>query len=205
MVIKILCNIHSFIYFLIGQLATRNNGGISPKHKIMKYHDFFLNNIAEDDRVLDIGCGNGLVARDLSKKAKEVVGIDISNNSIRNARRTCFNKNVRFICGDATVYKFETTFDAIVLSNVLEHIENRIEFLLKIKPISKKILIRVPMIDRDWLTLYKKSIGAAWRLDNTHFIEYTLSSFKKELGLAGLQITQYSIQFGEIWAITEYE
>ena len=72
-------------------------------------------------------------------------------------------------------------FDVIILSNVLEHIENRIEFLQKIKNLAPKILIRVPMINRDWITLYKKELGVEWRLDKTHYIEYTLESSKQKL------------------------
>jgi len=53
----------------------------------------------------------------------------------------------------------------------LEHIENRIEFLNKIKNLAPKILIRVPMINRDWITLYKKELGMEWRLDKTHYID----------------------------------
>ena len=83
----------------------------------------------------------------------------------------------------------------------MEHIENRIEFLNKIKNLAPKILIRVPMINRDWITLYKKELGIEWRLDKTHYIEYTLESFKKELEKAGLNLEKYSIQFGEIWAV----
>jgi len=67
------------------------------------------------------------------------------------------------------------------LSNILEHIENRVKFLNKIKNLAPKILIRVPMINRDWITLYKKELGVEWRLDKTHYIEYTLESFEKEL------------------------
>ena len=37
------------------------------------------------------------------------------------------------------------------------------------------------MINRDWITLYKKELGIEWRLDKTHYIEYTLESFKEEL------------------------
>jgi len=37
------------------------------------------------------------------------------------------------------------------------------------------------MINRDWITLYKKELGVEWRLDKTHYIEYTLESFEKEL------------------------
>ena len=56
-------------------------------------------------------------------------------------------------------------------------------------------------INRDWITLYKKELGVEWRLDKTHYIEYTLESFKEELKKAGLNLEKYSIQFGEIWAV----
>lgn len=57
------------------------------------------------------------------------------------------------------------------------------------------------MINRDWIILYKKELGIEWRLDKTHYIEYTLESFKEELEKAGLNLEKYSIQFGEIWAV----
>ncbi len=203
--IRFFCNIHSFIYFLIGQLATRSNQGINPKHEIMKYHDFFVENVSSEATVLDIGCGNGMVAYDVSQKAKEVIGIDFSSKSIRKAEKTYPRENLRFIIGDATTFKFQKKFDAIILSNVLEHIQKRVDFLKKISGLSSTLLVRVPMINRDWLTLYKKEIGANWRLDKTHYVEYTLDSFKKELGQAGLKIKSHSVQFGEIWAIVEHE
>ena len=203
--IKFLCNLHSFIYFLIGQLATRSNQGINPKHEIMKYHDFFINNISQNSTVLDIGCGNGMVAYDISKKAKKVVGIDFSSKSIEKAKRIYHGNNLEFIVGDATIFQFQKKFDIIVLSNVLEHIEKRVDFLKNIKGLSDTLLIRVPMINRDWITPYKKEIGANWRLDNTHYIEYTLDSFQNELNQAALKIKNYSIQFGEIWAVIEHE
>jgi len=53
----------------------------------------------------------------------------------------------------------------------------------------------------NWITLYKKELGVEWRLDKTHYIEYTLESFKKELEKAELNLEKYSIQFGEIWAV----
>ena len=36
---------HNFSYGKINQLSLRLNNGIHPKHEIMKYHQFFLNNI----------------------------------------------------------------------------------------------------------------------------------------------------------------
>ena len=38
-------------------------------------------------------------------------------------------------------------------------------------------------------------------MDKGYFVEYTLDSFKEELEEAGLKINNYTIQFGEIWAI----
>lgn len=84
---------------------------------------------------------------------------------------------------------------------MLEHIENREDFLLKIKELADKFLIRVPMLNRDWLTYYKRELGAEYFLDSTHKIEYTMESFAQELGKAGLKIDKASIQFGEIWAV----
>lgn len=197
-----LCWLHNFIYFLIGQLATKANGGVNPKHDIMKYHDFFVDNVKTSDRVLDIGCGIGLVARDLSKKAAYVTGIDTLPKSIAEAkRRNLDQQNITFILGDATTYAFKEKFDVITLSNVLEHIKNRVDFLKGIRSLAPKFLVRIPMINRDWLTLYKKSIGAEWRLDSTHYTEYTLPSFEGELATAHMKIDSYSIQYGEIWAI----
>jgi cytidyltransferase-like protein len=43
---------------------------------------------------------------------------------------------------------------------------------------NKQLLIRVPMIDRDWITVYKRELGIEYRLDNTHFIEYTFKEFQ---------------------------
>ena len=57
------------------------------------------------------------------------------------------------------------------------------------------------MIDRSWLVLYKKELGIEYRLDKTHYIEYTIDDFKRELEDAELELVDFSIRFGEIWAI----
>jgi hypothetical protein len=49
--------------------------------------------------------------------------------------------------------------------------------------------------------LYKKEIGMDYRLDKEHYVEYTLETFEDELREAGLKTEEYSVQFGEIWAV----
>ena len=195
--------IYNFSYQNILKISTKLNDGINPKVNIIKYGNFFLNNIEENSKVLDIGCGIGFLTKLLSKKAKKVIGIDINKESFKFALRNHNNHNIEYIVGDATIYNFKEYFDYIILSNGLEHIKNRKEFLKKIKPLSKVILIRVPMIDRSWLPLYIKNLGLEYRLDQSHYIEYTFKSFKKEIEDSGLKIKSYDIKFGEIWSLIE--
>lgn len=194
--------LHNFSYKLSSRFAIKVEGeGLHPKHRLMEYHNFFVDNINSNDIVLDIGCGNGALTYDVAKKAKKVIGIDLNKNNIAIAKEKYSALKIEYIVGDVTRDLPNKKFDVIILSNVLEHIENRVEFLENIKKMAPKILIRVPMINRDWITLYKKEIGVKWRLDPTHFTEYTLESFQEELKDAGLNLKKYKIQFGEIWAV----
>lgn len=194
--------LHNFSYKLSSIFAIKaERERLHPKHRLMEYHKFFVDNVNLNDIVSDIGCGNGALTYDVAKKAKKVIGIDLNKNNIAIAKEKYLALNIEYVIGDVTKDLPNKKFDVIILSNVLEHIKNRVEFLKKIKKMAPKLLIRVPMINRDWITLYKKEIGIEWRLDSTHFIEYTLESFKEELMQADLKIEKYSIQFGEIWAV----
>ncbi len=201
LLLKLFLWLHSFSYKAISRLVVLVEGGLHPKHRIIGYHRFFVHNIAEKDRVLDVGCGNGALTYALAQKAKKVVAIDLSPENIRLAKERFSAPNVEYRVGDATKELGREKFDVIVLSNVLEHLDNRVLFLRQLRKIGPKLLIRVPALDRDWLTLYKKELGSEWRLDKTHRTEYTLKSLRQELKQAGWRIINYSIQFGEIWAV----
>ncbi len=57
------------------------------------------------------------------------------------------------------------------------------------------------MITRDWLSVYKKNQGFNYKLDDTHFIEYSEENFRSELEKAGLRIESTCVKFGELYAI----
>ncbi len=199
-IVRQLLKIHTLSYRFISTFSVAAEDGLHPKHRLMNYHKFFVDNVSESDIVLDIGCGNGALTYDVARKAKYVYGIDINAKNIEYARQKYNADNITYIIGDATEYKFNEDFDVIILSNVLEHIEKRNEFLLKIRDLSDTFLIRVPMINRDWVVLYKKELGLPYMSDPTHYTEYTLESFVDELLQAGLKVKNHTIQFGEIWA-----
>jgi len=212
LLIKPILKLHNLTYMLSGMYASIVNDGIHPKFKILDYQGWFLANIEEGWNVLDIGCNTGALAYSLSEKSNMVYGIEIIEKLVEISKKNRQKNNIEYIYGDATVYDYSNCkpIDCVVLSNVLEHIEQRVEFLIKIKDTikwnsdTKKVfLIRVPVMDRDWITLYKKSMGIEWRLDNTHFIEYTLDKFREEINNSGLEILSTKVKFGEIYAVCQ--
>jgi len=200
-ILRLLLSLDNRLHSLISKYSVKFENGLHPKHRLTKYHNFFLENVDSSDTVLDIGCGNGYNSSKLAEKAAKITGIDIDTENIKLAKEKYQLDNILYIKGDATSYLFNEKFDVIILSNVLEHIKNRVKFLKKVKNLGKKILIRVPLLEREWKVLYKKEFGVEYRLDKTHAIEYTFIGFQEELKIAGLRMLEYKIRFGEIWAL----
>lgn len=198
-IMKLLVWLHNWSYHLIAFFASHS--GTHPKHQIQQYHDFFTSRVSASDRVLDIGCGHGDVSYDVAKKANFVLGIDISAPNIATAQQKYQRQNLSFTVGDALTVDFTEPFDVIILSNVLEHIEHRVDFLRQLARLSPTILIRVPMITRDWISVYKKQEGFEYRLDDTHYIEYDQQTFRREMTQAGLNIASMHSDFGELYAV----
>ncbi len=201
--LRLLFRLDCKLYNLQGQKAVEYDGGIHTKHRHTRYHDFFVDRVRPGERVLDIGCGLGAVAYDVAKrKGAHVVGIDLDANSIALACERYAHPNVEYIEGDVMEDLPDGAFDVVILSNVLEHLPERPAFLLRVVEFTKpsRLLIRVPLFERDWRVPLKKELNVEWRLDSTHQVEYTLESFAAEQTAAGLGIAHQEVRWGEIWA-----
>lgn len=191
------------LYALQGPLAVTYNGGIHTKHRHTGYHGFFVARIKLGEQVLDIGCGTGVVAFDLASKAGAIVdAIDLSETNIATARRLFSHPNLQFRVQDALKLEIERTYDVVVLSNVLEHLNGRPTFLKEVMARSKakRIFVRVPLFERDWRVPLKKELGVEWRLDPDHKTEFTLENFAQEISEAGLDVNHLEVRWGEIWS-----
>ena len=201
--ITFLMDLDTALYPLMGVKSAEYNGGLHTKHRHTKYHDFFVNRIQSTERVLDIGCGNGALASDIAERAgADVVGIDLYEPYIEIANDQFAHPRVTYILGDALKDLPEGDFQVIVMSNVLEHLPDRENFLKKIQQgvTRARFLIRVPTFERDWRVPLKKELGLEWRSDLTHETEYTLESFAGEMADAGLKVIHQEVRWGEIWA-----
>lgn len=205
--LEFLFEIDNRLYSMQGKAARAYGKGIHTKHRHLKYHDFFVKNIKTGERVLDIGSGIGYMCDDIARKVPsvQVVGLELNKDNISFAREHYQRPNLKFIQVDSRKELPDGKFDVVTLSNVLEHIEQRVELLKKIrtqvKP--KRFIIRVPLFERDWRVPLKKELGIDYRLDSSHFIEYTQEGFCEELRQAGLKATHLEVRWGEIWSVAE--
>lgn len=76
-------------------------------------------------KVLDMGCGAGFLTHELSKAGHEVVGVDLSEDSLRIARKLDESGQIKYLCADVTAVPLkESSFDAVCAMDLLEHVEN---------------------------------------------------------------------------------
>ncbi len=87
------------------------------------YHRPLLRQVPDGaERVLDVGCGSGSLARRLAASVPHVDGVDRSAEMIAEARRSA-PANLSLTVGDALDVEFpQETYDAVVSSAVLHHL-----------------------------------------------------------------------------------
>lgn len=201
--LRFLFNLDNDLYLQQGSMSVKYGAGTHTKHRHTGYHDFFINNVKSGEKVLDLGCGQGALAFDLAEKGGcNVLGIDLLESNIYKAVEKYSHHDVEYVVGNVLTDMPEREFDVVVLSNVLEHLADRSDFLVSVAGITKagRFLIRVPIYERDWRVPLKDELGVEWRLDPTHETEYTFESFKDEMRQAFMIIENYEIKWGEIWA-----
>lgn len=204
--LKELLEFDNFLYSKISSVAVEYGGGKHPKHRVTKYHDFFVDNVGEHDSVIDLGSGLGDVTYDVACKTDgDVVGIELNSRNVLESRRRYNRKNLSFLHGDMCkdIVNLKRVFDVVMMSNVLEHMGDRVNLLKKIIEIIVpfKILLRIPYFEREWMVPVKKELGVDYFLDSTHKIEYTYEEFYTEMEEAGLEVSELKANWGEIWAV----
>ena len=106
----------------------------------------------KNDRVLDLGCGTGIIEYLIAEDVAEMVGIDISKPAIDYLSNNFKKSHTHFLCinvltenGDDNI---PTGFDKILCIDVLEHIQSPEKLLIKICLLLKtggKALVTFPV------------------------------------------------------------
>ena len=86
----------------------------------------------EQTKILDIGCGGGLLSEPMSRLGADVTGIDASQKNINIAKLHAkkSNLNINYICTSPEEMKSNKKFDVILNMEIIEHVED-VNFFLE--------------------------------------------------------------------------
>lgn len=97
-------------------------------------------------RVLEIGCGDGVLSCLIARCGCTVVGIDNSDLAVEFARQSAAKRRLPVDFQVASAYELpfkDSSFDAVVSSDVVEHLRNPAGFLVEMRRILKPAGIAV--------------------------------------------------------------
>ena len=156
-------------------------------------------------RVLDIGCSTGIMLELFKKAGWQVWGIEPSTSS-----QLAIQKGIKVLHTSFERAKLpKGHFDLIILNHTLEHMEDPVEIIQKIRPILKSrgiLFIDVP----NFGSLYSKLMGDHWPylLPNEHHFHFTKKSLENILRNQKFKVIhqvsrsglfEYSNPFLELW------
>lgn len=137
---------------------------------------YFALRYTKNKKVLDIACGTGYGTAIISQVAKQVIGVDISLDSIVHARENYSKKNTEFLQGTATNLHFfkNNSFDVVVSFETIEHIRDHHTYLMEVKRVLKdKGIFICSTPNKKIVSPYTK------KPRNPHHVrEYTLKDFR---------------------------
>ena len=159
----------------------------------------------EEGIILDVGCGNGLISHHLGALGYKIHGIDISKKAIDRAISLNKWSNVHFFCKSAEVLENEgQLYDAIICSEVLEHLENPVKLLRVLHTLLKDdgvLIVTVPhgmgprevMVTKpmQWIKLHNEKLWGK------------ISSMKKIMGYSGTTVQSDSDDLTHIHFFTK--
>ena len=156
------------------------NGKFKPLHKFNPIRISFIkdniikslklekkNKPLEKIKILDIGCGGGLLSEPMSILGADVVGIDASSKNINVAKLHAKKNNldIKYICTSPENLKIDKKFDVILNMEIVEHVEDINLFLQSCsKLLRKKGIMFVATLNKTLKSYLFAIIGAEYVL-----------------------------------------
>ena len=121
------------------------------RYSHIQQYESILRFVEKNMRVLDVGCGEGVLSVMMAKKGAIVTGCDLSKPNIEKCKlyaKESGISNSEFIVGDAEKLPFDdSSFDLVVSSHVLEHLPDFDKGLSEVMRVTKKrAIVAIPTI-----------------------------------------------------------
>ena len=148
----------------------------------------------KSDKVLDIGCGDGIFPIELAKRGYSVVGVDLNVKSVNYAKYFSKRSEVKidFLVGDACHLPFANeSFDIILCSEVLEHIKDDEGAIREIERVLKQNGLLILTVPSDKASSYLRHVRCGYSL-------YDISSklTKSGINIINKKIVSYPFRLG---------
>ena len=141
-------------------------------------------------KILDAGCGDGVLSWMLATRGGEVYGVDVEKKALQVAKRKCKGLKARFYMASIYDLPFPSRyFDHIVCLDVIEHLHHPDKALKELKRVwnrSGMIIITTPI-------RWKERLGSRF-----HVKEYTMREFQEVVRRLFLGEQVYFIRFGSV-------
>ena len=118
-------------------------------------------------KILDIGCGGGLLSEPMCRLGAKVTGIDASEKNIKVAKLHSEKNNLQidYFCSSPEKFMTKDKFDVILNMEIVEHVED-VNFFLKScsKLLTKKGIMFVATLNKTLKSYIFAIIGAEYIL-----------------------------------------
>jgi 2-polyprenyl-3-methyl-5-hydroxy-6-metoxy-1,4-benzoquinol methylase len=147
---------------------------------------FLSRNLSPGARVLDVGCGRGVLLRELADRGFEVHGVEISKEAMRGADPRA---EIRIASTLAEAAYDSDSFDEVIIWHVFEHMSDPEAVLAEVNRIlvpGGRLVVAVPNFE----SAQARWAGAAWfHLDlPRHLYQFPLSALRELLRKTGFDV-----------------
>lgn len=173
--------------------------GLDPNHNVRYLQLADAIDALPGQSYLNVGCGRGMVEMLLQRRREVAVGLDPDPESLADAKRLNAHQLwLRFEQG--SLFTQEGQWDLVVMSEVLEHLEDEAGALAAIRRLlapGGTFVMTVPNLDDFGTVLTRLVKGKAPFKAPDHLREYTRRSARQALERAGFQVVRSEgIHFG---------
>ena len=161
------------------------------KDNIMKSFNLNQNKTPlKNIKILDIGCGGGLLSEPICRLGAEVTAIDASEKNIEVAKIHAKkeNLNINYICTSPEKLMNKNQFDVVLNMEIVEHVEN-INFFLKScsKLLKKNGIMFVATLNKTLKSYLFAIVGAEYILQWLPIGTHEWEKFVKPKDLISIQ------------------
>lgn len=182
------------------RLAHERSFQVFTEHPVRKRSfEFLRRHLSSHHKVMDLGCGNGDLSRLIAGEVHQVIAVDHNPRMIDRANQTPKPDNLTFHTGDALqfVEALNQTFDVLILSHVVEHLEDPQSFLHRHRNGARFFYIEVPDQERTPLNAYREQLQSGLSYsDNDHIWEFNRDDMIQLIRSSGLTIQDSEYRFG---------